>query len=78
MIEDSIAALSFQVWCFMNWANFIQNNDLGVCGLPGHGRPQDEELTRLRKEVKSLREANEILKEVLLLDFSTGHLNYYI
>jgi transposase len=32
--------------------------------LPGHGRSQDEELVRLRKEVKFLREADEILKKV--------------
>jgi transposase len=31
--------------------------------FPGHGRPWDEELVRLRKEVKTLRTANEILKK---------------
>jgi transposase len=35
----------------------------GVATFPGHGRPRDEELAHLRKEVKSLREANEILKK---------------
>ena len=35
----------------------------GLQAFPGHGRPKDAELTRLRKEVKSLREANEILKK---------------
>jgi transposase len=34
----------------------------GMRVFPGHGRPKDEELSRLRKEVKQLREANEILK----------------
>ena len=29
----------------------------------GHGRPRYAELVRLRKEVKSLKEANEILKK---------------
>jgi transposase len=29
----------------------------GLSAFPGHGRPRDEELTRLRKEVKALREA---------------------
>src|SRR5215469_15231391 len=28
--------------------------------FPGHGKPRDAELIRLRREVKSLREANEI------------------
>jgi transposase-like protein len=31
------------------------------------GRPQDEELTRLRKENKTLREANEILKKAAVI-----------
>jgi transposase-like protein len=31
--------------------------------FPGHGRPRDEELARLRKENKALRMANEILKK---------------
>ncbi|MDR1363729.1 MAG: transposase [Spirochaetaceae bacterium] len=31
--------------------------------FPGHGRPRDEELVRLRKENKALRTANEILKK---------------
>jgi transposase len=39
----------------------------GVTVFPGHGRPRDAELTRLRKEVKSLREANEILKKAAVI-----------
>ena len=39
--------------------------------FPGRGRPRDEELARLRKEVKSLREANEILKKAAVI-FSRG------
>ena len=35
--------------------------------FPGHGRPRDAELIRLRKEVKSLREANEILKKAAVI-----------
>jgi transposase len=35
--------------------------------FPGHGRPRDEELSRLRKEVKALREANEILKKAAVI-----------
>jgi len=33
--------------------------------FPGQGNPRDEELTRLRKEVADLREANEILKKAM-------------
>jgi transposase len=33
----------------------------------GHGRARDEELTRLRKEVKALKEANEILKKAAVI-----------
>jgi transposase len=39
--------------------------------FPGHGRSRDEELTRLRKEVKALRTANEILKKVAVI-FAQG------
>jgi transposase len=39
--------------------------------FPGHGRPRDEELVRLRKEVKTLRTANEILKKAAVI-FAQG------
>jgi transposase len=39
----------------------------GLPVFPGRGRPRDEELSRLRKEVKSLREANEILKKAAVI-----------
>jgi transposase len=39
----------------------------GLRVFPGHGRPRDAELTRLRKEVKQLREANEILKKAAVI-----------
>jgi len=43
----------------------------GLQVFPGHGRPRDAELARLRKEVKSLREANEILKKAAVI-FAQG------
>jgi transposase len=43
----------------------------GLPAFPGHGRPRDEELSRLRKEVKALREANEILKKAAVI-FAQG------
>jgi transposase len=43
----------------------------GIKAFPGRGRPRDEELTRLRKEVKSLRNANEILKKAAII-FAQG------
>jgi transposase len=43
----------------------------GLPPFPGHGRPRDEELTRLRKEVKALRMANEILKKAAVI-FAQG------
>ena len=45
--------------------------DTGLQAFPGHGRPRDAELARLRKEVKSLREANEILKKAAVI-FAQG------
>ena len=37
--------------------------ETGRRAFPGCGRPRDEELTRLRKENKALKSANEILKK---------------
>jgi transposase len=51
-----------------------QSREAGREGLPpfpGHGRPRDEELVRLRKEVKALRTANEILKKAAVI-FAQG------
>jgi transposase len=39
----------------------------GLSAFPGHGRPRDEELSRLRKENKTLREANKILKKAVVI-----------
>jgi transposase len=43
----------------------------GLPPFPGHGRPRDEELSRLRKENKALRTANEILKKAAVI-FAQG------
>ena len=45
--------------------------DTGLQAFPGHGRPRDAELVRLRKENKALREANEILKKAAVI-FAQG------
>jgi transposase-like protein len=39
----------------------------GIKAFPGHGRARDAELVRLRKEVKALRNANEILKKAAVI-----------
>jgi transposase len=49
----------------------------GQAPFPGHGRPRDESdfmsaLTRLRKENKTLREANEILKKAAVIFAQEG------
>jgi transposase len=47
-----------------------QNRGSGATGIqafPGRGKPRDEEITRLRKEVKALRTANEILKKAAVI-----------
>ncbi|MDR0583526.1 MAG: transposase [Treponema sp.] len=46
--------------------------DTGRTPFPGHGRPRDEELARLRKENKALREANEILKKAAVIFAQEG------
>jgi transposase len=45
------------------WVHQAQETGSGIQVFPGRGKPRDEELVRLRKEVKSLRTANEILKK---------------
>jgi len=39
----------------------------GLPAFPGHGRPRDEELARLRKEVKVQKEIIEILKKAAVI-----------
>jgi len=41
--------------------------DGGLRAFPGHGRPRDAELVRLRKENRALKEANEILKKAAVI-----------
>jgi transposase len=41
------------------WIHQSRKATGAIQAFPGHGRPRDEELTRLRKEVKSLREASD-------------------
>jgi transposase len=53
------------------WIHESTTTANGMQVFPGHGKPRDEELTRLRKEVKSLREANEILKKAAVI-FAQG------
>jgi hypothetical protein len=43
----------------------------GLSPFPGHGRPRYQELARLRKENKVLRETNEILKKAAVI-FAQG------
>ncbi|MCL1837487.1 MAG: transposase [Treponema sp.] len=53
------------------WIKETQATGSGVQVFPGHGRPRDAELARLRKENKSLRDANEILKKAAVI-FAQG------
>ena len=50
---------------------FRETAGSGQQAFPGHGRPRDAELARLRKENKALREANEILKKAAAI-FAQG------
>jgi transposase len=54
------------------WTHEAQESaGAGTKAFPGHGRPRDAELIRLRKEVKALRSANEILKKAAVI-FAQG------
>ena len=43
------------------WRKRIEED--GKRAFPGHGNPRDEELTRLQREVRRLREENIVLKK---------------
>ena len=63
--EKPISQIAFDLGINENmlrrWMQRTQEQaDKGVRVFPGHGRPRDAELSLLRKEVRALREANEI------------------
>jgi transposase-like protein len=39
----------------------------GLRAFPGHGRPRDEELARLRRELADVREERDILRKALAI-----------
>jgi len=50
------------------WINQTRNaKGTNLKIFPGHGNARDAELIRLRKEVKTLRNANEILKKAAVI-----------
>jgi len=49
------------------WIQQAREAGTGIHLFPGRGKPRDEELIRLRKEVKSLKMANEILKKAAVI-----------
>jgi transposase len=49
------------------WIHESKATENGVHLFPGHGKPQDEGLIRLRKENKALKDANEILKKAAVI-----------
>ncbi|MDR1374247.1 MAG: transposase [Treponema sp.] len=53
------------------WIQRSKAADDRLPAFPGHGRSRDKELTRLRKEVKAQRSANEILKKAAVI-FAQG------
>jgi transposase len=57
------------------WKKEAEQN--GRCAFPGQGHPQDEELSRLRREVEVLRQEREILsfrlsEHLILPEADTG------
>jgi transposase len=72
--EKPISRIALDLGINENMRRWMQQaREAAQGGLPaffGQGRPQEEELTRLQKEVKVLREANEILKKRLNLSLS--------
>ncbi len=52
------------------WKKEAEQN--GAKAFPGQGHPQDEELSRLRREVEVLRQEREILKKAISIFSQTG------
>jgi transposase len=52
------------------WKKEAEQN--GQHAFPGHGHPQDEELSRLRREVEVLRQEREILKKAISIFSQPG------
>ena len=52
------------------WKKEAQQN--GQRAFPGQGHPQDEELSRLRREVEVLRQEREILKKAISIFSATN------
>ncbi len=64
-IEEELGVGSGQVY---RWRRALQEERQGgLKAFPGNGRPRDEELAALRKEVKELREDREILRKALAI-----------
>ena len=52
------------------WKKEAEQN--GQRAFPGQGHPQDEELSRLRREVEVLRQEREVLKKAISIFSQTG------
>jgi len=52
------------------WKKEAEQN--GTRAFPGQGHPQDEELSRLRREVEVLRQEREILKKAISIFSQVG------
>jgi transposase len=64
-IAEDLGINASMLWKWLQQAR--ESTGTGLSAFPGHGRPKDEELTRLRKENKALRTANEILKKAAVI-----------
>jgi transposase len=53
------------------WAEEL--TDHGERAFPGKGNPQDEELARLRRELKRVEEENSVLKKAVGIFSSRPH-----
>ena len=57
-VEEALGIASGMVY---RWRRQLETE--GVRAFPGNGNPRDEELARLRKEVRELREERDILRK---------------
>jgi transposase len=74
-VSQIAADLGINQHMLRRWVQSRTGSAAGTClrPFPGHGRPRDKKLTHLRKEVKALRNAHEILKKAAVI-FAQGEL----
>lgn len=66
-IEKDLGIGSGQIY---RWRKQLATEGAGIRAFPGTGNPRDEELARLKRDVRVLREERDILRKATVAIFS--------